>query len=106
MPSPSSWLSPIRLARLPSRSQDSDAIDSNAEDHNYDEIRYRLLNHRRSIEMVKLPRGSRNSAQKRLDRCRFGCYRPDPMHDISLKRKTMPAVGQRKEVNNETRHVR
>ena len=41
-----------------SRSQDSDDIDSNAEDHNYDEIRYRLLNHRRSIEMVKLPRGS------------------------------------------------
>src|ERR1700730_8148162 len=38
--------------------QDSDDIDSNAEDHNYDEIRYRLLNHRRSIEMVKLPRGS------------------------------------------------
>ena len=58
MPSPSAWLSPIRLARPPSRSQDSDDIDSNAEDHNYDEIRYRLLNHRRSIEMVKLPRGS------------------------------------------------
>jgi hypothetical protein len=58
MPSLAAGLSAIRLARPPSRSPGQRRHRFEREDHNYDEIRYRLLNHRRSIEMVKLPRGS------------------------------------------------
>ena len=39
---------------LPRDPADTDDIDSSAEDHNYDETRYRLLHRRHTVKMVKL----------------------------------------------------